>query len=199
MRKIHTLFFLLLGVFIFHVSMKLIYQFADHGKSNSIVQFAYWYNVPQFHANYSVFAPEPPDKREFFVYRGYLKDGIKTPWFEDGTTLLQQARENRFSAVYKKWKIQNYLGFQTNKIYLQLLRNPSIQHLGKNKVKEIAQQQIVHYPQYLTAARYAETKLNERNLEDIEAVEFAYLIKYVKPEKGFNAQFFPPKTLKDAD
>ena len=199
MRKIHTLFFLLLGVFAFHVSMKLIYQFADHGKSNSIVQFTYWYNVPQFHANYSVFAPEPPDKREFFVYRGRLEDGTKTPWFEDGTALLQQARENRFSAVYKKWKIQNYLGFQTNNIYLQLLNNPSIQHLGESKVKEIAQQQIVHYPQYLNASRYAETMLKERNIEGIEALEFAYLIEYVESEKGFEAQFFPLKTISDVE
>lgn len=199
MRKIHTLFFLLLGVFLFHVSMKLIYQFGNHSQRSKILQFAYWYNVPQFHANYSVFAPEPPDKREFFVYRAHLKNGEKTKWYEDGTALLQQSRTNRFSAVYKKWKIQNYLGFVTNNIYIQLLNNPSIQHLGEQKVKEIAKDQIIHYPQYKNAARYAETKLRERELGKIKAVEFAYLVKYVKPEKGYKAQFFPIKKLDDVE
>lgn len=174
------LLFLFLSVFIgIHFSLKVLYQFFQWREESKIMPYVYYYIVPQFHFNYKVFAPEPPLAREFFVYRGILKDSSKTLWFEDGNAILQKAYENRFSVHYKRWKIVNYLGFQCNSVYVQLLQNPSIQHLGEDKVKEIANQQIVYYPQYKNACNYAHQKLIDKGYFDLLAVEVAYLRKPV--------------------
>ena len=195
MTRNKVLFWVLSVILLFHFSMKFIYQFTDYNKAGKFYTFSYNYIVPQFHFNYKVFAPEPPTAREHFLYRAILNDGSKTKWFEDGSGILFDAYQNRFSVIYKKWKMVNYLGFQTNKIYVELLKNPSIQHLGKDKVIEIANQQIIYYPQYINACRYANDTLVAKGVENFSAVQIAYLMDHVErpneSENSFEAQLFP--------
>jgi len=199
MMKNKVLFYVLSVLLVFHFSMKFIYQFSDYSSLGKAYLYSYNYLVPQFHFNYKVFAPEPPTAKEHFVYRAIFKDDSKSKWFEDGSTLLLEAKQNRFSAVYKKWKIVNFLGFQTNQIYVQLLKNPSIQHLRKEKIMEVAKQQIIHYPQYKNACNYALINLENRGLIEIKGVQVAYLRDEVElplaSKNNFEAQLFPVKYL----
>ena len=174
MQQNKVAFFTGLLLLIIHLSFMTLYQFRGSIENESVNKIIEFYITPQFTNDFTVFAPDPPLGREFFVYRGEDSKGDWTPWYEDATSLLQKAHSNPFSADYKRWKIQNILGFDLFSSYSYLLENDDFPN---NFIKLL--------PIYKKGNKYAIKRVQDRNPEmKFESVQIAYIMQYVDSNKN---------------
>jgi hypothetical protein len=180
--------FALSGLFIFHVTCTVLFNFPDLVKNPYVVKVVQKYMFPVFNQNLKVFAPDPPIYRQAIEFRYHTSQGWSN-WIDPGSEIVQQHPLKRGTALMVASRINDLIMVDQYALYQHAcFVSENMQPGTPDSIVYYRNKIIRDLPKFRYSMNYfihyLETKKANDVLNRMDSIQTRLILKYPGEYKG---------------